>query len=72
MFLTTGNMQGQLDAIWDHLLPAFQSKPLPADAADQAKLKDAVAHLVDPPKKRKLIMACRIYGRSQCRNSNPL
>ena len=27
----TGNMQGELDAVWDHLLPAFQAKPLPAD-----------------------------------------
>jgi CubicO group peptidase (beta-lactamase class C family) len=47
----TGSMQGELDAIWEHLLPAFQSKPLPADAAGQAKLKDAVAHLVAHPKK---------------------
>ena len=47
----TGNMQGELDAIWDHLLPAFQSKPLPADAAGQAKLKQTVANLVVHPKK---------------------
>ena len=25
----TGNMQGELDAIWDHLLPAFQSSRWP-------------------------------------------
>jgi CubicO group peptidase (beta-lactamase class C family) len=47
----TGNMQGDLDAIWDHLLPAFQSTPLPADAAGQAKLTEAVAHLVVYPKR---------------------
>jgi CubicO group peptidase (beta-lactamase class C family) len=47
----TGNMQGELDAIWDHLLPAFQSKPLPADAVGQAKLKEVVAHLAAHPKK---------------------
>ena len=47
----TGNMQGELDAIWDHLLPAFQSTPLPADAAGQAKLTEAVAHLVAHPKR---------------------
>ena len=29
------NMQAELDAIWDDLLPAFQSKALPADAATQ-------------------------------------
>jgi CubicO group peptidase (beta-lactamase class C family) len=47
----TGNLQGELDAIWDHLLPAFQSKPLRADAAGQEKLKQAVANLVAHPKK---------------------
>ena len=47
----TGNMQGELDAIWEHLLPAFQSKSLPADASGQEKLKEAVAHLVAHPKK---------------------
>ena len=39
----TGNMQGQLDAIWDKLLPAFQAGPLPEDAAAQEKLKQMVA-----------------------------
>ncbi len=47
----TGNMQGELNAIWDHLLPAFQSNALPPDAAGQAKLKEAVAQLVAHPKK---------------------
>ncbi len=47
----TGNMQRELDALWDHLLPAFQTKPLPADAAGDEKLKEAVANLVAHPKK---------------------
>ncbi|MDQ2839642.1 MAG: beta-lactamase family protein [Acidobacteriota bacterium] len=47
----TGNMQGELDAIWDHLLPAFHTEALPADAAAQEKLKQAVANLVAHPKK---------------------
>ena len=47
----TGNMQGELDAIWDHLLPAFQSSPLPPDSAGQQKLKDVVATLVAHPEK---------------------
>ena len=47
----TGNMQGELDAIWGNLLPAFQSKPLPADPASQETLKQAVANLVAHPKK---------------------
>jgi hypothetical protein len=44
-------MQAQLDAIWDHLLPGFQTDALPANAAAQAKLKQAVATLVVPPAK---------------------
>jgi len=48
----TGNMQGELDAIWQHLLPAFQSKPLPADSIGDEKLRETVAHLEAHPKKR--------------------
>ena len=47
----TGNMQGELDALWEHLLPAFQSKALPADSDSEKKLKQAVASLVAHPKK---------------------
>jgi CubicO group peptidase (beta-lactamase class C family) len=46
----TGNMQGELDAILDHLLQAFQSKPLAANPTGQEELKDAVANLVTHPK----------------------
>jgi CubicO group peptidase (beta-lactamase class C family) len=45
------NMQAELDAIWDHLLPAFQTEALPANAAAQEKLKQAVATLVVRPAK---------------------
>ncbi len=45
-----GNMQAELDAIWDHLLPAFQSKPLPEDVAAQRKLQQAVASLTAHPR----------------------
>ena len=48
----TGNMQGELDAIWDHLLPAFQSKSLPADPVGQKKLKEAITNLVAHPTKK--------------------
>ena len=40
------NMQAELNAIWDHLLAAFQPAPLPADSAGQEKVKEAVANLV--------------------------
>ena len=39
------NMQAELDAIWDKLLPAFQAKALPEDAAGQAKLAELVGKL---------------------------
>ncbi|MGC2657947.1 MAG: serine hydrolase, partial [Bryobacteraceae bacterium] len=48
----TGNMQGELDAIWANLLPAFGPNALPADPATQQKLKQAVANLVAHPKKK--------------------
>jgi len=48
----TGNMQGELNAIWDHLLPGFGDKPLPADPAGQAKVNEAVAALVAHPHKK--------------------
>ncbi|MDQ2776925.1 MAG: beta-lactamase family protein [Acidobacteriota bacterium] len=47
----TGNMQGELDGIWDHLLPAFQLKAMPEDSAAQKKLEQALANLVAHPKK---------------------
>ncbi len=47
----TGSMQGELNAIWDNLLPAFQSAPLPKDAAAQEKLKQEEVELVAHPRK---------------------
>jgi CubicO group peptidase (beta-lactamase class C family) len=47
----TGNFQGEMNAIWDKLLPAFHAQPLPEDAAGQAKLKQAIAKLVAHPDK---------------------
>ena len=45
----TGNMQGELDAIWDKLLPAFQPAALPEDAAALEKLTQATAQLKAHP-----------------------
>ncbi len=45
----TGNMQGELNAIWDKLLPAFQARALPEDPAAQEKLKAAVGNLEAHP-----------------------
>jgi CubicO group peptidase (beta-lactamase class C family) len=45
------NMQAELDAIWDHLLPAFGAKKLPANAGGQELLRQRIAKLVAHPKK---------------------
>ena len=48
----TGNMQSELNAIWEKLLPAFQDKSLPEDAVGQEKLKQAIAKLEAHPVKK--------------------
>lgn len=50
----TRDMQAELNVVWDKLLPAFQSSPLPANAGEEARLKQALASLeVRPPAPRK-------------------
>ncbi len=50
----TGNFQGEMNAIWDRLFPAFQAAALPDDAAGQEKVRQAIAKLeVHPAKKEK-------------------
>ena len=39
------SMQGQLNIVWEHLLPAFHDQPLPADADSLSRLQEAVANL---------------------------
>lgn len=41
----TGDMQAELNLVWDKLLPAFHDKPLPEDASGIAKLKNACEKL---------------------------
>ena len=48
----TGNFQGEMNAIWDNLYPAFQAEALPEDAAGQEKVKQAIAKLEAHPAKR--------------------
>ena len=48
----TGDMQGELNAIWDQLLPAFQSQALPENPAAQEHLKEVVANLKAHPAKK--------------------
>src|SRR5262249_26124649 len=48
----TGNFQGEMNAIWDKLYPAFQAAPLSDDAAAQEKLNQLVAKLEAHPAKK--------------------
>ena len=40
-----GNMQGQLDLVWQHLLPAMQERPLPENRPSQAQLQQRLGSL---------------------------
>ena len=49
----SSSMQGELDLVWEHLLPAMKAQPLPANASAQAQLKQKLASLaLLPPKGR--------------------
>ena len=45
----TGDMQAELNVVWDKLLPALQAQPLPANPAAQAQLQQVLAGLVAHP-----------------------
>ena len=49
--ITSGlrNMQAVLDLVWQHLLPAMQDAPLPADATAHAQLGERLASLALQP-----------------------
>ncbi len=49
--ITSGvrDMQAVLNVVWDHLLPAIKSGPLPADDAARSRLEATLAHLTLKP-----------------------
>ena len=48
----SGNFQGEMNAIWDHLYPAFQDHGVPEDVGAQESLKKAIATLTAHPAKK--------------------
>jgi CubicO group peptidase (beta-lactamase class C family) len=48
----TGNMQGELNVVWDKLLPAFMEKALPGDPTGLEKMKQVIAGLEAHPVKK--------------------
>jgi CubicO group peptidase (beta-lactamase class C family) len=62
----TPNMQGELDLVWRHLLPAMRADALPADPPAHRRLQEKLASLaLLPPKARASCpMAAAVSGRS--------
>jgi len=60
------SMQGELDLVWEHLLPAMKAGALPADSPAQRRLQEKLASLaLTPPKARSACpMATAVSGRS--------
>ncbi len=44
----TSDMQGELDLVWEHLLPAMRPAPLPRDRQSEAQLRERLAALALP------------------------
>lgn len=61
----TSDLQGVLNLVWEHLLPAMQGAPLPADASAQGRLASKLASLsLRPPAGRPSSpLARRVSGR---------
>ncbi len=45
----TSDMQGELDLVWEHLLPAMKPTPLPRDRRSESRLRQTLGSLVLPP-----------------------
>jgi len=59
------NMQGELDLVWEHLLPALGDKPLPVDPAVQGRLQRRLANLNLPAPNGPIVtsMAAAVSGK---------
>jgi CubicO group peptidase (beta-lactamase class C family) len=49
----TGNFNGEMNAVWDNLLPAFHPEKLPENSAAQEKVKAAISKLTAHPETKK-------------------
>jgi CubicO group peptidase (beta-lactamase class C family) len=69
----TGDMQGELNLVWDFLLPAMKNQPLPADGPAQDRLRRALASLALPLAEGKASspLAAKISGKIFKTESNP-
>ncbi len=60
------SMQGELDLVWEHLLPAMKDQPLPVQKQTQTELREKLGSLVLPPPKVQASspIASRVSGKA--------
>ena len=67
------DLQGEINLVWDYLLPAFKSDKLPADDAGDARLKEKIRSLRLPvPQKNTETLASTLSGKTFTASSNVL
>ena len=68
------SMQGELDLVWNHLLPAMKNETLPADTASQASLQHMLSALaLSPPSSQKSSpVATKVSGKTFKLQTNSL
>jgi CubicO group peptidase (beta-lactamase class C family) len=67
------DLQGEINLVWDYLLPAFKNTKLPADDAATSKLKEKIGSLALPiPQKNAQPVAATINGKIFAASSNAL
>jgi CubicO group peptidase (beta-lactamase class C family) len=59
-----GDMQSELNAVWDNLLPAFTDEPLETDTAAQTRLFEKLNALTIPLPENKGVSDCAYSGRT--------
>jgi hypothetical protein len=69
----SSDLQGEINLVWDYLLPAFKKDKLPADDAAVARLKEKLKSLALPiPQKNSEALSMTINGKTFTASSNPL
>ncbi|HTL55129.1 MAG TPA: serine hydrolase [Candidatus Limnocylindrales bacterium] len=68
------SMQGELDLVWDHLLPGMKETPLPKNKTEQEQLSQKLCALALPAPKNQPTspIASRISGKPYKLNDNPM
>jgi CubicO group peptidase (beta-lactamase class C family) len=67
------DLQGEINLVWDYLLPAFKNDKLPADDDAVARLKEKMGSLALPiPQKNMEAIATTISGKTFAASSNDL